>query len=61
MARSARVLVVFLAALGAVHGAAAQDVSPSQDTRTQYPALLANSYFSINVGFIDYAYVEDKK
>jgi len=26
------------------------------DTRTQYPLLLRNSYFSINLGYIDYAF-----
>jgi len=26
------------------------------DTRTQYPFLLRNSYFSINLGYIDYAF-----
>ena len=26
------------------------------DTRTQYPVLLRNSYFSINLGYIDYAF-----
>jgi hypothetical protein len=27
-----------------------------QDTRTQYPAFLINSYFSVNVGYIEYAF-----
>ena len=27
-----------------------------EDTRTQYPALLANSYFSVNVGYVDYLF-----
>jgi hypothetical protein len=27
-----------------------------EDTRTQYPAFLVNSYFSVNVGYIDYAF-----
>jgi len=27
-----------------------------EDTRTQYPAALANSYFSINVGAVDYLF-----
>jgi hypothetical protein len=35
--------------------AAAGD-SGSADTRTQYPALLENSYFSLNVGHIDYPF-----
>jgi hypothetical protein len=30
----------------------------TEDTRTQFPALLANSYFSVNVGAIDYAFSE---
>ena len=38
----------------------AQDQPPStvisDDTRTQYPALLVNSYFSINVGRLDYPF-----
>jgi Lipid A 3-O-deacylase (PagL)/OmpA-like transmembrane domain len=36
--------------LGAARSAIAQ---PSDDTRTQYPRLLQNSYISINVGAID--------
>jgi hypothetical protein len=32
-------------------------VAPAhEDTRTQYPAFLANSYFSVNIGYIDYAF-----
>src|SRR5436190_12221683 len=27
-----------------------------EDTRTQYPAFLTNSYFSVNVGYIDYSF-----
>jgi len=36
-------------------GAAAQDAS-SEDTRTQYPAFLANSYFTLDVGRIGYLF-----
>jgi hypothetical protein len=36
--------------------ALAQESQPREDTRTQYPALLRNSYFSINVGAIDYGF-----
>jgi opacity protein-like surface antigen len=49
-------------------GAAAQAQSPDPiqasappapaDTRTQYPAFLANSYFSVSVGYIGYAFSE---
>ena len=28
------------------------------DTRTQYPVLLRNSYFSLNLGYIDYGFTE---
>jgi opacity protein-like surface antigen len=38
--------------------AAAQNSSAAEDTRTQYPVLLANSYFSVNVGAIDYPFSE---
>ena len=36
----------------------AQEAAPAtqEDTRTQYPALLANSFFSVNVGRIDYPF-----
>jgi lipid A 3-O-deacylase PagL len=44
--------LVFAAA--AVSGAAAQDRSAPEDTRTQYPAWLANSYFTVSVGYIGY-------
>ena len=30
--------------------------SAGDDTRAQYPALLANSYFSVNAGYIDYTF-----
>ena len=38
--------------------AAAQDAPapPHEDTRTQYPALLVNSYFSVDVGSISYPF-----
>src|SRR6187399_1371344 len=28
----------------------------TEDTRTQYPVLLRNSYFSVNLGYIDYGF-----
>src|SRR3954463_14190497 len=42
----------------AAQQAAAPDPAETvdEDTRTQYPAFLANSYFSVNVGYIDYAF-----
>jgi hypothetical protein len=30
--------------------------SGKEDTRTQYPVLLRNSYFSLNLGYIDYGF-----
>jgi lipid A 3-O-deacylase PagL len=38
--------------------AAAGDQTRPADTRTQYPIFLQNSYISVNVGFIDYAFSE---
>src|SRR6185295_11227878 len=42
--------------------ASAQDVASPRaegdDTRTQYPVLLRNSYFSLNLGYIDYGFTE---
>ena len=34
--------------------------APETDTRTQYPAFLANSYFSFNVGSIGYLFSADQ-
>ena len=53
-------MVAALCLLGVAPPAVAQDqpasVVATDDTRTQYPALLVNSYFSINVGRIDYPF-----
>ncbi|HYT75569.1 MAG TPA: acyloxyacyl hydrolase [Vicinamibacterales bacterium] len=43
------VVVAVAAILGGARAAAGQD-----DDRAQYPAFLLNSYFSVNVGYIDY-------
>lgn len=55
MTRPARIL---LAALGVLTLAAPllaqQPAAP--DTRTQYPSLLANAFFSVNIGRIDYPF-----
>src|SRR5258706_3396841 len=32
------------------------EAQTKEDTRTQYPAALANSYFSVNVGGVDYLF-----
>src|SRR5258706_6346779 len=32
------------------------EAQTKEDTRTQYPAALANSYFSVNVGAVDYLF-----
>lgn len=37
-----------------------QSTSEEQDTRTQYPPFLANSYFSLNVGSIRYIFSADQ-
>ncbi|HET6995270.1 MAG TPA: acyloxyacyl hydrolase, partial [Chitinophagaceae bacterium] len=31
-------------------------ISPAQDKRAQYPALLTNSYFGVDIGYIDYRF-----
>jgi len=52
-------LIVAAALLAlAASTASAQNASGAEDTRTQFPALLANSYFSVNVGAIDYPFSE---
>src|SRR4030095_75177 len=33
---------------------------PPEDTRTQYPAFLQNSFFSINAGAISYNFSQDQ-
>ncbi len=34
----------------------AAEAPPHEDTRTQYPAFLVNSYVSVNLGYVDYAF-----
>lgn len=58
MTRTAFLLLVLVA-----RGASAQDAtqpSPDGDGRAQYPALLANSFASINVGYIAYPFSEQQ-
>jgi hypothetical protein len=54
------VAAVLLFTLHDSHAALAQEApSPraeAADTRTQYPVLLRNSYFSLNLGYIDYGF-----
>src|SRR5258708_1709810 len=38
--------------------APAEPPPPREDTRTQYPPFLANSYFSVNVGSLFYAFAQ---
>src|SRR2546423_1745747 len=42
--------------------AAAQEAvpAPAEDTRAQYPPFLANSFFSINVGYIHYRFSDEQ-
>ena len=40
-------------------GASAQEAAP-EDTRTQYPPFMANSYFTLDVGRIGYVYSGDQ-
>src|SRR5437763_1916939 len=39
--------------------ASAQDVA-KEDTRTQYPSFLANSFFTVNVGSMRYIFSDDQ-
>src|SRR3954464_8456580 len=55
MIRPAHVLTLAIL-IGFATSASAQERQAGDDTRTQYPAFLANSYFSINLGFIGYAF-----
>ena len=43
---------IFITALCILNSLRAQ----SQDNRAQYPGILANSYFSVNVGFVGYSF-----
>src|SRR5438552_4007739 len=38
--------------------ASAQDATPSDDARTQYPAFMSNSYFTFTVGSIGYLFTD---
>ena len=49
-------MVVCAGAVAFSSPAAAQDVAHAQDSRTQYPAFLANSFFSVGVGGMDYEF-----
>ena len=49
-------LAVFLIALATAAGAQEAPGAQQEDTRTQYPPLLANSFFSVNIGRIDYPF-----
>jgi hypothetical protein len=40
-------------------GASAQE-APTEDTRTQYPSFLTNSYFDLNVGSMRYLFTADQ-
>ena len=56
-------LSVLVCLLGTVGPAFTQDQPPpatAEDTRTQYPALLVNSYFSVNIGRIDYGFSREQ-
>jgi len=58
------VLTTLLLALNAPSPAFAQDApatsGDSQDTRTQYPLLLRNTYFNINIGYLDYPFSQQQ-
>src|ERR1041384_4151528 len=60
LTRLTRVLALSLVALGTAQPGLAQDQAGGsatrEDTRTQYPVLLANSYISLNVGYVDYPF-----
>jgi hypothetical protein len=57
MTRSVCILTLALV-VGLATISSAQDGPAAEDTRTQYPAFLANSYVSVNVGFIGYDFTQ---
>jgi hypothetical protein len=58
--RFAGSLLMFVG-MGALAFAQALDVPASrEDTRTPYPAFLANSYFSVSAGFLDYPFSQQQ-
>jgi opacity protein-like surface antigen len=57
MGKELRRVAIVLFIIGLANAAfAQQEAAPKDDTRAQYPALLTNSYFSVNIGRIDYAF-----
>ena len=59
MAQPLRSAALVLLALLIVHPARAQEAPPpaaAEDPRAQYPTLLANGFFSVNVGHISYPF-----
>jgi hypothetical protein len=57
LTRVCRVTLFLLLVIAAARPGLAQDQpATKEDTRTQYPTLLANSYFSVNVGYLDYPF-----
>src|SRR3954469_9259296 len=57
-------VAAILLTLHGSHAALAQDAASPRadapDTRTQYPVLLRNSYFSLNLGYIDYGFTDQQ-
>lgn len=49
-------LLVWACAIAMSSSASAQNAARGVDMRTQYPALLANSFFSVGVGGMDYEF-----
>src|SRR5215216_868720 len=49
-------MLLCLSALQALPQDTTPPMKPREDTRAQYPPFLADSYFSVNLGYIDYAF-----
>jgi hypothetical protein len=58
MNTTTRIIAAAAIVMCAATSAGAQERSSQEDTRTQYPALLANSYFGANVGYIGYDFTQ---
>lgn len=55
-ARTLTLVIVCAGAISIPSSVCAQEASRGEDTRTQYPAVLANSFFSVGVGGMDYEF-----
>lgn len=56
----AALFVLCTAAAAFAQDPPAASATAREDARTQYPVLLANSYFSVNIGYIDYPFTQQQ-